>query len=141
MSNAKDAIDKAIKNTVFALPDNYNCNYIGISLNEEDYMIEDVRSCFDSVYKTTYKTYNLLKHNTVVLSGCSTPNEIITSINQKLEDLNSKQDNKESEKDDLTIDLKNTINNVKTKKNDDNDKPTFTESDLDDIASAIDDLF
>jgi ribosome-associated translation inhibitor RaiA len=138
--NAKDAIDKAIEDTVFAKPDNYNCNYIGMSLSEKDYMIDDVRSCFDKVYKTTYKTYNTKGHNTVVLSGCATPNEIITTIKQKLEELNSDKEDV-SEKIDLTVNLTNTINksdNVKVEKN---TKVTFTEMDLDDIASAIDDLF
>jgi hypothetical protein len=138
--NAKDAIDKAIENTVFSKPDNYNCNYLGISLNEKEYMIDDVRSCFETVYKTTYKTYNQKGHNTIVLSGCSAPNETITSIKQKLEELNSNKNNI-TEKVDLTVNLTDTINKVETKKAVVNDKPTFTESDLDDIASAIDDLF
>lgn len=139
-NNAKEAIDKAIEDTVFAKPDNYNCNYIGISLNEKDYMIEDVRNCFDKVYKTTYKTYNPKGHNTVVLSGCATPNEIITTIQQKLEELNSDKDD-DSEKVDLTVNLTNTINKSETKTTTKETKMTFTDADLDDIASAIDDLF
>jgi hypothetical protein len=138
--NAKEAIDKAIEDTVFAKPDNYNCNYIGISLNEKDYMIDDVRSCFDKVYKTTYKTYNSKGHNTVVLSGCATPNEIITTIKQKLEELNSDKEDI-SEKVDLTVNLTDTINKSEKVKVEKNIKVTFTDTDLDDIASAIDDLF
>ena len=138
--NAKDAVDKAIEDTVFAKPDNYNCNYIGISLNESDYIIEDVRSCFDKVYKTTYKTYNSKGHNTVVLSGCSNPNEIITSIKQKLEELNSSNIDI-AEKVDLTVNLTNTINKSDKVKTEKNVKVTFTDTDLDAIASAIDDLF
>jgi hypothetical protein len=138
--NAKEAIDKAIEDTVFAKPDNYNCNYLGISLNDNDYLIDDVRGCFDTVYKTTYKTYNPKGHNTVVLSGCSTPNEIITTIKQKLEDLDVKKA-ENNEKVDLTISLTNTINNSETKKTVKETKLTFTDSDLDDIASALEDLF
>ena len=138
--NAKEAIDKAIEDTVFAKPDNYNCNYIGISLNEQEYMIDDVRNCFDKVYKTTYKTYNSKSHNTVVLSGCANPNEIITSIKQKLEELNSNNGNI-PEKVDLTVNLTNTINTSDKVKVEKNTKITFTDTDLDAIASAIDDLF
>ncbi|WP_205427971.1 tubulin-like doman-containing protein [Clostridium botulinum] len=138
--DAKEAVDFAIKDSVFALPDNYNCNYIGLSLNEEDYMLDEVRVCFDVVYKTTYKTYNTLKHNTIVLSGCSAPNEVIASIKQKLDELNTKQSNQNVEDKDLTVSLKTTINKSNTKKTEE-DKPTFTESDLDDIASAVMDMF
>lgn len=137
--DAKEAVDFAIKDSVFALPDNYNCNYIGLSLSEEDYILEDVRNCFDTIYKTTYKTYNANKHNTIVLSGCTSPNEVITSIKQKLDELNIKQNSENNEDNDLTVSLKTTINkpHIKTEE----DKPTFSESDLDDIASAVLDMF
>lgn len=138
--DTKEAVDFAIKDSVFALPDNYNCNYIGLSLNEEDYILEDVRNCFDTVYKTTYKTYNTHKHNTIVLSGCMSPNEVITSIKQKLDELNTKQNNQSNTDSDLTVSLKTTINKPHIKSVEE-DKPTFTESDLDDIISASLDMF
>lgn len=138
-NSASEAIDKAIKDCIYGLPDNYNCEYLGISLNEEDYLIDDVRSCFSTVNKTTYKTYNKQGHNTVVLGGCLEPNELITNIAQRLEDIKNGINNKKEDKD-LTIKFDETINKptVKTKSE---TQVTFTESELDDLASELDDLF
>lgn len=138
--SASEAIDKAIKDCIYGLPDSYNCEYLGISLNEEDYLIDDVRGCFPTVNKTTYKTYNKLGHNTVVLGGCLEPNELITNIAQRLEEikngiLSNKNDNK-----DLTIKFEDSINKSinKTKSP---SQATFTASELDDLANELDDLF
>lgn len=139
-NTAKEAIDKAISDCIYAVPDNYNCNYLGISLTEEDYLIEEVRDCFPIVNKTTYRTYNNSKHNTVVLSGCAEPNELITNIAQKLEDLKTGI-TEDSKPKDLTINIEEDNNNKAPKKPKVKTSVSFSESELDDIASSLDDLF
>lgn len=138
--SASEAIDKAIKECIYGLPNSYNCEYLGISLNENDYLIDDVRNCFSTVNKTTYKTYNKLGHNTVVLGGCSEPNELITNIAQKLEEIKNGITHNKNDNKDLTIDFENAINkpNKKVKAE---VQSTFTASELDDLASELDDLF
>lgn len=135
----EEAIDKAIADCIYAVPDNYNCNYLGISLKEEDYLIDEVRNSFPIVNKTTYKTYNK-KHNTVVLSGCAEPNELITNMAQKLEDLKSGLIEKDRPKD-LTINIEDTIVKNEPKKVKKDVQVTFSESELDDIANSLDDMF
>lgn len=139
VTNTTEAIDEAIKSSIYALPDNYDCAYIGMSLIENDYLLDDVRNCFPVVYKTTYKTYNNI-HNTVVLSGCSAPNELIESITQKLCDLKKGITSKDVEKEDLTINFEGTINN-KSQKPKVEVTATFTNSELDDIANSLEDMF
>lgn len=138
-STVEEAIDKAIADCIYAVPDNYNCNYLGISLKEEDYLIDEVRNSFSIVNKTTYKTYNS-NHNTVVLSGCAEPNELITNMAQKLEDLKSGLIEKDRPKD-LTINIEDTIVKNEPKKVKKDVQVTFSESELDDIANSLDDMF
>lgn len=138
--NASEAIDKAISDCVYAVPDSYNCNHLGMSLTEKDYLIDEVRSSFPVINKTVYKTYNQLGHNTVVLSGCAEPNELITNIAQKLEDLKANLIEKDVVKD-LTINIEETINKNTPKKATNDSQMTFSESELDDIASLLDDMF
>lgn len=138
--SASDAIDKAIKECIYGLPNSYNCEYLGISLNEDDYLIDDIRNCFSTVNKTTYKTYNKLGHNTVVLGGCSEPNELMANIVQKLEEIKNGITNNENYNKDLTVKFENTIN--KSNKNTKSEvQATFTANELDDLANELDDMF
>lgn len=135
---AKEAIDDSIKNSVFALPNNYNCQYLAISTKESQYKFKDIRECFDVVLKTTYKTYNK-KHNTIVLGGCSYPNEAIELINERLKELNQREA-------ELTLgdskSLKVDIGSVFNKKVEKHDEVIIIgEDELNDIASALEDLF
>ncbi|WP_297420337.1 cell division protein FtsZ [Clostridium sp.] len=84
LKDAKTAIDLAIKNSVFAQPDIYDCDYLGINLKTNGYDPNEVAKCFE-VYKSTYITYNN-NFNIVVLGGCETPTESIKLIKVALED-------------------------------------------------------
>ncbi|MEG2289666.1 MAG: tubulin-like doman-containing protein [Clostridium sp.] len=136
IKDAKIAVDNSIRSSVFAMPDSYDCNYIGISLCEDDYLISDVRECFDTVYKAQYQTYNN-KSNTVVLSGCYDPNELIENIKNKLDEINERYNNRDRVEKKVKIDIKNTTHK-KIKKE---EKAEFTEKDIEDISSALEDLF
>ena len=132
--NASDAVDDAIKNCIFAIPNSYKCQNIGVSLNENDYLIEDVLNCFKDIKNTAFKTYNN-KHNTVVLGGCTSLDEIINNINNRLEEMLSEKEDF-VEVNDMKIGTK-----VKPKTVIKQETPVFTESDLDDIANELENLF
>lgn len=84
LKDAKTAIDLAIKNSVFAQPDTYDCDYLGINLKTDGYDPNEISKCFE-VYKSTYITYNS-KFNIVVLGGCETPTESIKLVKMALDD-------------------------------------------------------
>ena len=133
--DAKTAIDRAIKDSIFALPNSYECNYLGVSVKKDSYSLKEIRNCFDNVYKTTYKTNNP-KHNTIVLGGCEVPSEIIEMIKVRLDDLNNKVVKRESSEAYIVE-----MENITHKKENNDKKATFTEEELDDIASMALDIF
>lgn len=133
--DAKTAIDRAIKDSVFALPNSYECNYLGISVKKDSYSLKEIRSCFETVYKTTYRTNNT-KHNTIVLGGCEVSSEVIEMIKVRLDELNNKAIKRESS-DKYIVEMENMTH----KKEETDKKATFTEEELDDIASMALDIF
>lgn len=84
LKDAKNAIDLAIKNSVFAQPDTYDCDYLGINLKTDGYDPNEVSKCFE-VYRSTYTTYNN-EFNVVVLGGCEIPTQSIKLIKMALDD-------------------------------------------------------
>lgn len=132
---AKMAIDEAIKNSIFALPNSYECSYIGISVKEDSYSLKEIRNCFDSVYKTPFRTNNS-RHNTIVLGGCDVPSEIIEMIKVRLDELNNKVIKRESSENYIVE-----MDDMTHKKEKGDKKATFTEEELDDIASMALDIF
>lgn len=84
LKDAKNAIDLAIQNSVFAQPDTYDCDYLGINLKTDGYDPNEVSKCFE-VYRSTYMTYNN-EFNVVVLGGCETPTNSIKLIKMALDD-------------------------------------------------------
>lgn len=137
--NAQQAVDNAIRNSVFMLPDsdsNYTCRYMGISLKNEPYKINNVRECFDDVLETVYQTYNP-EHNTVVLSGLKTPRETISLIKVQYEDM-LKKESLLKEDNGVFIDLNE---NKDVKKEEKTTKPTFTKSEIGDISNALRNMF
>lgn len=132
------AIDEAIKNSIFALPNSYDCNYLGISIKEDSYSLKDVRNCFDTVYKTTYRTKNK-KHSTIVFGGCNVPSEVIEMIKTKLDDINEKSVKRESNNS-MIIDVESE-NVTHKKESSKGNKATFTEDEIEDISAKLMDLF
>lgn len=96
LKDAKTAIDLAIKNSVFAQPDTYDCDYLGINLKTDGYDPNDIAKCFE-VYKSTYMTYNE-NFNTVVLGGCETPTESIKLIKMALDDKSKKKSSRDKKR-------------------------------------------
>lgn len=96
LKDAKTAIDLAIKNSVFAQPDTYDCDYLGINLKTDGYDPNEIAKCFE-VYKSTYMTYNA-NFNTVVLGGCETPTESIKLIKMALDDKSKKKSSRDKKR-------------------------------------------
>lgn len=134
--DATVAIDKAMDESIFALPNSLKCNYIGVSLCEDDYLIDDVLSNFPNIRRTPYKTYNQ-KHNTVVLSGCTAPHELIWNIKNAIDEMD-KEDIIDVEEHDLIIEMntKNKQTHISNEK-----PPVFTENDIEDIAATLKNLW
>lgn len=135
-SNVQEAIDIAIKSSIFAIPNSFDCDYLAISLIEGQYDCNEVRECFDNVFRTPFKTYNN-KFNMVLLTGMNAPDEAIETINMRLEELEEKEKNRKPRKRMLSS-LKKT--NV-TKPNSNIEPIISTEEELDDIANALENLF
>lgn len=131
-----DAIDNAIKNTVFALPDSYECNYLGISVREGQYDINKLKDEFE-VYKTTYKTYNS-KFNAIVMGGCDIPSESIELIKMRLEEIRERNSRRTPKRKMIVdIDSKPTLK----KKEIQEEKITYTEDELDKLVDDLENLF
>lgn len=82
--DAKVAIDRAIKSSIFALPNSYDCDYLGINVKQNGYNPSDIAEEFE-VFKTTYKTYNN-NFNLVVLGGLETPKEAVEVLELSLKE-------------------------------------------------------
>ncbi|WP_026883782.1 cell division protein FtsZ [Clostridium akagii] len=89
LKDARTAIDFSIKNSVFAQPDIYDCDYLGVNLKVDSYDSNEIAKCFE-VYKSTYTTYNN-SFNVVVLGGCETPTESIKLIKLALDDRSKRE--------------------------------------------------
>lgn len=147
-SNDKQAIDMAIKNSVFVLPDSntdYTCRYLGISLKEDfetkdkSYNTAKIRNCFENVSGTVYQTYNNY-HNTVVLSGLKPPKDTINLIKVQLDDMNKRQESIVDDSD-LFIDLGEKKGKNANKPEEKASKPTFTKNDIGDITNTLRKMF
>lgn len=87
--DTKVAIDKAIKNSIFAQPSIYDCDYLGINIKENQYSHNSISEEFE-VFKTTYKTFND-KFNLVVLGGLETPRDTIEILEMSLKERASRK--------------------------------------------------
>lgn len=146
--STKRAIEIAINNSVFAIPNSYSTDYLGVSLKRngdgtKKYKYSEIKEFFQEVYITNFKTSNP-KHSTIVLGGCSAPKDMIDMIQDINEDLKNKIKERESksEEESLIIETDNVVNN-KTQKAESN--ALYTDDDLADIANdvlnALGDLF
>ena len=78
MKDAKSALDLAIENSIFAQNNIYECDYLGINIKENSYLVKDLTKSIE-VFNSTYVTYNN-DFNIIILSGCEMPIEQIELI-------------------------------------------------------------
>lgn len=96
----EDAIDKAISESMFYMPDNFECDDIIANINGE---------LFDlNVIKDKFEYYNFNKFNTngtrneIVLGGCDIPTEAIELVKEALKEIKARKRNR-VQKEDLII--------------------------------------
>lgn len=83
-----EALQIARENSVFAIPDTFDCTYGAINVKEGIYNRLDLKKSV-SADKTVYTTYNDNKMNLIVLGGCDLPSEAIEMIKMELDDRSS----------------------------------------------------
>lgn len=127
----RDAIDNALEDTVFAKPNDYVCDYMGISL--KDYEVSKALEEFEYL-TTSYKAKNP-NHNTIVLGGCKEPSEIIETIKMAYDEIIERATTKNKNKNDRTI---IDIEKTDIKKENVKIKTTFTSEEYNNL---FDDLF
>lgn len=88
----EEAVEVAKENSVFALPDSFDCIYGAVNVKEGIYDKNDLKILIDAS-ETVYTTYNKNKMNLLVLGGCDMPSEAIERIKLELE--NRKSNKKE----------------------------------------------
>jgi len=137
-TSEEKAVENAIENTVFAVPDNTDCDNLGISVKEDQYDVEILENLF-KVGRVTHKTYNK-KFNALVFGGCkSAPNETIEYLKTRLDELREqteKTNNTRKKMITVNVDTKGNILSSKS-----TDKVSFTEEELDDLVDDLENLF
>lgn len=139
------AIEKALSDSVFALPGNYEADYVGISLKKTskgtEYKLSEIKSFFNSSPIASYMTTNP-KHTTIVLGGCDAPKDIIDMIVDIKKDLETKRLERASEKSDLRISTgENKSNKEKSRKEKkESFSAVYSDDDVMDLANDMQDL-
>lgn len=106
----QDSIDQAIKDSVFLLPNSYDCDYMGAVLSKNGYSIDELRSIFE-VYNTDYCGLSEDK-NLIVLSGLSIPKDGVELIQIALKDLENRNNQRRKEdEDNLYVEIDKTEKN------------------------------
>ena len=131
IQNIDLAIETAKKNTVFATPHDFVCNYLAIST--KDYYPTNLVDRFE-FEETRYVASNK-EHNTIVLGGCNEPTYCIESLKMIYDSIMNKEDRRKS--------IKRTKIEINTNKTSptaivSDVKTSFTATELD---TLFDDLF
>lgn len=111
IQDEKEAINTAIKNTVFYMPDNFDCDKMLIDINSNDYNLNKIREEFDC-YGFTKFNENTDGETKVLLSGCEMPKETIELIKEALKEMKNRKRKRVMEED--LIIKKEKIDNNKT---------------------------
>lgn len=124
----KDAIDRAIKRSMFFIPSNLECDVMVGNVNIEDYSIAQIKSDimaydFNKFHKKSEGDSLLL------LGGCEMPTEAIELVEESLEELDRRK-SKRRRQEDVTIRRRN--RSTETKKE---EIPEISDKDLDDMLS------
>jgi len=131
-SSLEDAISEAQEKSVFALPNDLDCEYGAINVTEK-YNIADILELINAD-KTMFKTYG--KSNLICLGGCETPNDDIEDIESELTERELKKGKNKNRG--FSFKSKHT-NNTKTNEKSETIEETKFEDIIDD--DDIDNLF
>lgn len=88
IASVEEAIEEAKRRSVFVMPLNFDCDYLGMLLQKGRYSLTSARRLFN-VYETEYVGHSDGR-NIVVASGMNIPVDKIESIQQSLAEVNKK---------------------------------------------------
>ena len=100
--NASDAIDKAIDDSVFFIPDNLECEVLVATVNINDFRVDEIKEkipaySFSKINETTEG------ETIIVLGGCDIPTEPIELVQEALNELRNKARTKRNRSRDLKV--------------------------------------
>ncbi|HDR5083737.1 TPA: hypothetical protein QCR73_005695 [Bacillus anthracis] len=126
--NTSDAIDKAIDDSVFFIPENLECEVLVATVNTNYFNVEEIKDkipaySFNKINKTTEGD------TIIVLGGCDIPSEPIELIQEALDELREKAKTKRTSKRNLRVSPKR----VEGKKEEINQPSTLSSKDLNDL--------
>jgi cell division GTPase FtsZ len=90
VQNIKDAIDKAIKTSVYFIPDNFECDNMLANINTDTFKMSDVKSEIEA-YDFVKFNENDDKYSTIILGGCEMPKEAIELEKEALKEIKNKK--------------------------------------------------
>ena len=122
----KEALDIAVKNSIFSIPTKLDCSYGAINVVKDDYNLDRVVGLINAD-QTIYKTYNE-EYNVITLGGCTIPMYDIECIKLELQDRNK---NKSTTKRDLGFKYTYESEVVEEDKSKTNKKKILNDKDID----------
>ena len=135
-TNLKVAIDRAIENNNFLLPNNFDCEFLMVSLDKENYNMDKAKDIF-TVFNMDKYDYNDYGKNILVLGGCEFPNEYKELVKIAMDDLKAKKVERdkriEKNKEELDKKLNSGLSNNKTIKSEPAKAKQLTKKDIDDL--------
>lgn len=100
INKTEDAIDKAIAESMFYMPDNFECNDIIANINGDVFDLNVIKNKFDYYDFNKFNTSG--NTNVIVLGGCDMPNEAIELVKEALKEIRNRKRNR-IKKEDLIV--------------------------------------
>ncbi len=129
ISDTKEAIDKAVKDSVFYMPDNFECDRMIGDINIDDFDIKTIKEEFEC-YDFSKFNENTDGKTRILLSGCEMPKETIELVREALKELKNKKRRRVVEED---LIIKKNNPNEESKKESKPTKSKLTSEDLNDM--------
>lgn len=91
-NNVKAELESGFKNSAYAIPENFNCDFLGLNVPDINY-IQSIRDSLE-VFEATYSCISNKQNGIVVMSGMDIPQEIISFLNIELEEKQNRSRNR-----------------------------------------------
>lgn len=108
--NTADAIDKAIDDSVFYVPENLECEALVATVNINDFNVSEIKNRIPS-YSFSKINETTEGDTIIVLGGCDIPTEPIELVQEALDELKAKARTKREKRTNLKV-VKKAINNT-----------------------------
>ena len=109
--NTSDAIDKAIDDSVFFIPENLDCEVMVATVNVKDFDVAEIKNKI-SAYSFSKINETTEGDTIIVLGGCDIPTEPIELVQEALQEIKAKAKSKREKKNNLKVEIKHN-NSVK----------------------------